>query len=138
MKALNRNKQTIYYANFLGESPLLDENGLDTGEPVLSYSKLKAARVNVSASRGTANVDLFGTDINYTNTIVSDTDLGIDEHSLIWYGDACKNPLYPSDDLFPRDDLFPNHITKPHNYIVVSVAKSLNSVTYAIRKVDVS
>jgi hypothetical protein len=27
---------------------------------------------------------------------------------------------------------------KPHNYVVVAVSKSLNSIRYAIRRVDVS
>lgn len=117
MRALCRNKQTIYFANFVSKSAILDDDGLSTGEFENTYTTPTEAKVNVSASRGSANVELFGTDINYTNTIVSDKDLGIDENSILWIG-------VPS--------------TSPHNYIVVTVAKSLNSVTYAIRKVDVS
>jgi hypothetical protein len=47
--------------------------------------------------------------------------LGIDEHSILWIG---KEP-------------YANSVITAHNYIVVSVAKSFNSVVYAIRKVDV-
>ena len=117
MRALNRNKQKIYYANYLGETPILDENGLDTGDKEITYTEPEEAWVNISASRGSANVELFGTDINYTNTIVTDEDLGIDEHSILW---VSAEP------------------TEPYNYIVVLVAKSINSFSYAIRKVDVS
>lgn len=117
MRALNRNKQKIYYANYVGETPILDENGLETGETEITYTDPKEAWVSISASRGSANVELFGTDINYSNTIVTDEDFGIDEHSVLWI------------------DAEP---TKPHNYIVVLVAKSINSFSYAIRKVDVS
>ena len=122
MRALERNKQTIYFANYTGRSVITDENGLETGESELSYSTPTSAKVNVSASRGEASLDLFGTDLNYTNTIVTDKDLGIDEHSILWVG----------------KEAYQGSVITPHNYIVASVTKSLNSVVYAIRKVDVS
>ena len=126
MRALERNKQTIYYANYTGRSEITDENGLYTGEPQPLYTSPIETKVNVSASRGQAEIDLFGTDLNYTNTIVSDKDLGIDENSLLWVGKGAYIPTSTAS------------IITPHNYIVVSVAKSLNSVVYAIRKVDVN
>lgn len=122
MKALERNKQTIYYSNYEGMTDLVDENGLFTGDSEITYTEPTKARVNVSASRGEAYIDLFGTDLNYTNTIVTDKDLGIDEHSILWVG----------------KEAYQDSQKTPHNYIVVSVAKSLNSIVYAVRKVDVS
>ena len=122
MKALERNKQTIYFANFTGKSAITDTIGLYTGEYELTYSNPVKTKVNVSASRGQAEIDLFGTDLNYTNTIATDTDLGIDEHSILWVG----------------KEAYQGSVITPHNYIVASVAKSLNSFVYAIRKVDVS
>lgn len=122
MKALERNKQTIYFANFTGKSAITDTNGLYTGEYELTYSNPVKKEVNVSASRGQAEIDLFGTDLNYTNTIATDTDLGIDEHSILWVG----------------KEAYQGSVITPHNYIVASIAKSLNSFVYAIRKVDVS
>lgn len=122
MKALERNKQTIYFANFTGKSVITDTNGLCTGEYELTYSNPVKTKVNVSASRGQAEIDLFGTDLNYTNTIATDTDLGIDEHSILWVG----------------KEAYQGSVITPHNYIVASIAKSLNSFVYAIRKVDVS
>lgn len=122
MKALERNKQTIYFANFTGKSVITDTNGLYTGEYELTYSNPVKTKVNVSASRGQAEIDLFGTDLNYTNTIATDTDLGIDEHSILWVG----------------KEAYQGSVITPHNYIVASIAKSLNSFVYAIRKVDVS
>ena len=122
MRALERNKQNIYFANYTGRSVITDENGLETGEYELTYTTPTSVKVNVSASRGEASLDLFGTDLNYSNTIVSDKDLGIDENSILWVG----KEAYAS-----------ASVITPHNYKVVSVAKSLNSVVYAIRKVDV-
>lgn len=122
MKALERNKQKIYYANYTGKTKVYDSNGLYTGENEVAYTEPVEAKVNISASRGQAEIDLFGTDLNYTNTIATDKDLGIDEHSILWVG----------------KEAYQGSVITPHNYIVVSVAKSLNSIVYAIRKVDVS
>lgn len=122
MKALERNKQNIYYANYTGKTKVYDEDGLYTGESEVTYTEPVGVKVNVSASRGQAEIDLFGTDLNYTNTIATDKDLGIDEHSILWVG----------------KEAYQGSVITPHNYTVVSVAKSLNSIVYAIRKVDVS
>ena len=121
MRALERNKQKIYIANYTGRSVITDEDGLETGEYELAYSAPVEKRVNVSSARGEATVELFGSDINYTKTIVSDKDLGIDENSVLWI----------------EKEAYQGSTVTPYNYIVASVAKSFNSVVYAIRKVDV-
>ena len=125
MKALERNKQKIYYANYTGETDIYDEDGLFTGEHKPGYTNPVSVNVNVSASKGQTEIDLFGTDLNYTNTVVTDKDLGIDEHSVLWVGKEAYQTVSTTS------------VVTPYNYIVVSVAKSLNSVVYAIRKVDV-
>ena len=125
MRALKRNKQKIYYANYTGRSEVTDENGLITGETSISYTNPVGVNVNVSASRGEAYIDLFGTDLNYTKAIVSDTDLGIDENSVLWVGKEAYQTTSTTS------------VITPYNYIVASIAKSLNSVVYAIREVDV-
>ena len=117
MRILKRNTQKIYYANYVSEVPIYDTNSLMTGDFTKSYSSPQEAFVNVSASRGNADLELFGTDVDYTNTSISDKDLGIDENSILWVGVAS---------------------TASYNYKVTNVAKSINSVAYAIRKVDVS
>lgn len=118
MRTLNRNKQTIYYANLNGQTKVYDADGFYTGETELAYTTPTEIRVNVSAARGSANIELFGTELNYTKTIVTEKDYGIDEHSVLWVGKD------------PEND--------PYNYIVVSVAKSINFIVYAIREVNVS
>ena len=126
MRALERNKQKIYFANYTGRSEVTDSNGLYTGEYELTYTNPAQAFVNVSASRGEASIDLFGADLNYTNTIATDKDLGIDENSILWVGKEAYQTTSTTS------------VITPHNYIVASIAKSLNSYVYAIRKVDVS
>lgn len=117
MRTLDRNKQLIYYANLIGEADVIDEYGQFTGETTTEYSEPMPLRVNVSPARGEASIELFGTDLNYSKTIVTDKDYGINENSIMWV----DKPT-----------------TEPHNYIVVSVAKSINSISYAIREVNVN
>ena len=117
MRTLDRNKQLIYYANLIGETDVIDEYGQFTGETTTEYSEPMPLRVNVSPARGEASIELFGTDLNYSKTIVTDKDYGINENSIMWV----DKPT-----------------TEPHNYIVVSVAKSINSISYAIREVNVN
>ena len=117
MRTLDRNKQLIYYANLIGEADVIDEYGQFTGETTTEYSEPMPLRVNVSPARGEASIELFGTDLNYSKTIVTNKDYGINENSIMWV----DKPT-----------------TEPHNYIVVSVAKSINSISYAIREVNVN
>lgn len=117
MRTLDRNKQLIYYANLIGETDVIDEYEQFTGETTTEYSEPMPLRVNVSPARGEASIELFGTDLNYSKTIVTDKDYGINENSIMWV----DKPT-----------------TEPHNYIVVSVAKSINSISYAIREVNVN
>lgn len=125
MRCLSRNRTDVYYSQYIGETEIKDENGLLTGQFKPKYSLPKKIRMNVSASRGTADVDIFGINSVYSKTLVSDVvDCQINEDSILWIG---KKPDSNGD----------NGKVK-HNYVVVSVARSLNSVTYAVKEVSVS
>lgn len=118
MRSLVRNKQKIFYALYAGKTPVKDEYGNQTGEYELSYNDPVGYLINVSAARGTADVEQFGINTNYTKTMVTnDLNCPITETTRLWIN---RTP-----------DL-------PHNYVVVSVARSINSITYAIREVSVS
>lgn len=124
MRCLQRNKQPIYYALYQGKTEILDSNNYRTGQYKLTYGTPKAISVNISANKGTSDLELFGSNIVYDRTIVvDDINCEIDEYTKLWV-DA---PVYDS-----QSNLL------PHDYIVIKKAKSLNSITYAIRKVDVS
>lgn len=111
MRNLERNKRTIYYTLYMGLVEAVDDNGYYTGEKPPQYSDPVAIKASVSAARGSSDVELFGINANYTNTIiVDDMDCPVDEHSLFWID---ENP-----------------------YAVVLVAKSLNHIAYAVRKLD--
>ena len=115
MRGLARNKTTVYYALYTGDTENTVD-GLYTGETIPSYGTPQELGANVSAARGTSEIDLFGINVSYTKTIVvDDTDCPIDEHSILWIGIEA---------------------TSPHNYEVVGVAKSLNHITYAVQEVN--
>lgn len=125
MKALLRNKQTFYYANVSKTAAQYDEYGNETGETDITYDAPVAAQANISPARGTADLEQFGINSDYTKTIVSDNlTLPIDKSTILWIGIA------------PDKDGEAGTIK--HNYVVVGVAKSLNSVTIAVKEVSVS
>ena len=121
MRVLERNKQTIYYATYVSETANT-ESGYETGENTITYSTPVAIRVNVSPARGRVNVELFGDSLDYDRVVVTD-DLTcpISETSVLWV------------------DSVPDQNGKvPYDYIVRKVAKSLNSISYAISRVEVT
>lgn len=125
MKALKRNRQTIYYAVYQGNTPLTDSDGYRTGEYSKTYATAVAAKMNVSAARGSTDTELFGQNTNYSKTMVTDDmSCPITEESRLWIGITPTRTV--------------GEITEnvPHNYIVSMIAKSLNSITYAISEVD--
>ncbi|MBO7132253.1 hypothetical protein J6V85_03310 [Candidatus Saccharibacteria bacterium] len=95
----------------------VDSEGYKTGELTITYNEPVKFKANVSPNKGRESVDLFGIELNYDKVIVTDKmDCPIDEQTILWV-----------------DDLDTTH---PHDYIVTRRAPSINSITYAIRKVD--
>ena len=115
MQSLARNQQTIYYSLYKGTTEAVDSDGNYTGEYTNEYDTPVAIDACVSASRGSSDIDLFGINVSYTNTlIVDDIDCPITETTRLWID-------------MPT--------TSPHNYEVVQVAKSLNHIAYAVKQV---
>lgn len=118
MKCLARNKQTLYYALVSSQTEIVDEYGNATGELNTTYTTPTQARMNVSPARGTVDVEQFGINANYTKTLVTDDmNCPIDESAILWIGTSTS---------------------APYNYKVTQVARSLNSITYAVKEVNVS
>ena len=149
MRILNRNKQTVYYAIYNGITPVVDEDGFLTGEKAVSYGAVTPLECNVSAARGTSDLEMFGINEVYTRTLATDQmNLGITESSIVWEGLGIiptydEETEYTTGDIVIKDDKIQKYNgigweEVPHNYVVVSIAKSINSVTYAIKKVDVT
>lgn len=112
MKMLDKNKQTIYYA-------LLVENGeRENGDPNLSYSDPVSFSCYVTAGRsyGTYNATLYGGDETIDKYILTEQmNCPISGDTQLWIDIAT---------------------TEKPNYIVCGAPrKSLNSITYAIKKI---
>ena len=126
MRTLLRNKTKFYYASYIGETEIIDEYGNATGEYQISYSNPKEYFGNISAAQGEMQSRQFGESESYDKVIVlDDRDAPIDEHSILWV------------DTLPslNED---GTTSTPHDYVVTRKAVSLNYVSLAIRKVDVS
>ena len=122
MLCLNRNKQAVWYALYKGVTDVTDSNGYKTGEKTKSYETPVKIMVNVSASKGSAITEGFGVNEDYDRTIVTnDMTCPISETTRLWV-DADPTKTVPD----------------PYDYKVMRVAKSLNSITYAIKQVEVS
>lgn len=124
MKTLNRNKSPFWYLLYDRKVSAKDEYGNETGEEIVFYKPAVVMSANISAATGSAQVEQFGNFVGYDKVIVTD-DLScpIDENTVLFID---KKPQYDEDG-------------KPlYDYQVRRVAKSLNSISYAVSKVTVS
>ena len=122
MRCLDRNKREFYYCLYIGETRAIDEDGNYTGETISAYEDPVMVKGNVSAARGTAEIEQFGTNLSYDKTITLEgIDYPIDERTVLFVDSvpgesgALGNP--------------------PYDYKVAEIAKSLNQTVIAISKV---
>ena len=134
MRALKRNQQAIWYCLYQGETEQTDTDGNYTGESATTYDAPVKMMANVSPATGQSNNEMFGNLTDYDHIIVTDmTDCPIDENTVLFFEKTPEDvPVAGSDP--------PATVKSPdgYNYIVRRVAKSLNSIAIAIRKVDVT
>lgn len=124
MRCLNRNKVNFHYLLFVKKTPVVDENGHLTGEYQVIYGAPEMMKANISAAKGETQTEQFGNDVKYDKVIVTeDVNCPIDENSVLFV------------DKEPEFDEFGNPL---FDYVVKKVAKSLNSISYAISKVSVT
>lgn len=118
MKTAECNKKTFYFKPYQGKEEILDSEGYGTGVYKISYGDLHECRGSISPNKGVASIEMFGSDLSYTKTIiVDDMDIEMDENSIVWI----------------KNDPF----TQPHDYTVAARADGLYSVSFAIKRVDV-
>lgn len=124
MKLLLRNLSTVYYCLYKGREPLRDESGCETGESRMVYCRPRRLRCSVSPAAGSAQAHLFGNLTAYDKVLVTD-DLHcpIDENTVLFVD---KRPAFAEDG------------TPLGDYRVRRTARSLNFLSCAVSKVDVS
>lgn len=125
--------QTFWFAQRVDNTPIVDEYGYESGETHVAYTKPVECRGNISPAHGSASSRLFGIDLNYERVIVMDNPCTpINEETVLWVD--TKPQLDRDGALILDEDELP---LTPHDHIVREVARSLNSVAIAIKKVDV-
>jgi hypothetical protein len=124
MRNLKRNQQKIYYKSYEGKRDIIDDNGFETGESEPIYSEPIEVMISISASKGEATEQQFGTNIDYDKVMITfDKSVKIDEYSKLYVDVIEESNGVITDGMEP-------------DYIVKKVAKSLNSISYAIQKVN--
>ena len=124
MRALNKNEQLFYYSLYRTREQINDTAGNFTGEYGITYSDPVPMRANISPARGTAQTEQFGTGIDYDKVIVTcDMTCPIDENSVLFVDKA------------PAKNVSGEYV---YDYVVTKIAKSLNSISIAIKKAAVS
>lgn len=131
MKALARNKQTLYYALKTGLTNVNDSNGLYTGEQTPTYGTPVKVEMNISPATGRTVLEWMGIATNYNKVLVTDDmSCPITEDTILWIG------------VEPTTTTTVNGVSttvnNPHNFLVSRVAKSLNSIVYGVIEVNVS
>lgn len=86
MRSLKKNQRELWYALYQEKIPILDENGDETGDYTTGYSPPVFFEANLSPGKGSAQAEMFGTNVDFTRTIsTTDLSLPIKETSLVWY-----------------------------------------------------
>lgn len=131
MRGLRRNQKKLWYQLYQDHIPIyetdLDGNivldpatkePLQTGDFTVGYTAPVQFKANVSAAKSEAQVEPFGINTDYDKVLCTcRTELPIDELSLVFV------------DRKPEEGV-------TADYKVVKVAKSLNSVLYAIKQIS--
>lgn len=128
MRNLQRNTQAFWYRLYqsVSDNTAVDEwgNTVETGEKSTGYGEPVQMFANISPASGISMTEQFGSLDNYDKVIVTtDMTCPIDENSVLYI------------DTTPTDT---NGVWSKHDYVVRRVAKSINGISIAVRKVDVS
>ena len=113
MVCMSRNKSAFFYALYVSKEQGTDDYGNPTGGVDVTYGNPQEFKANISAAKGETQTRQFGESENYDKVIIMGSDTGA---------------------LATNDD---GEVITPHDYIVKKVARSLNSVSIAISKVNV-
>lgn len=126
MRTMNRNKRKLWYRLYDGETEIVDEYGNASGEYTVSYADPASMTANISPATGQSTTEQFGNLDNYDKVIVTAwMDCPIDENSVLYI------------DTTPVLDDSTGEWSA-YDYIVRRVAKSLNHISIAVSKVQVS
>ena len=126
MRFSERNKQPVWYSTFVSKTEIVDEYGNSTGEYEITYTAPTKTAWNVSVVESDADVAMFGIQAIDTIVGVAKKDgFPMTETSILWYG---ITPTIKED----------GTTDTAHNYRVVGIRPSLNTVKFYAQRVDVT
>lgn len=126
MRTLVKNAQPIWYSNYSSKTELTDEDGNSLGEYEITYTAPTKTAWNVAYIESEADVQMFGVQASDTVVIVADkAGFTLTPESILWYGIA---PTIKED----------GTTDTAHNYRVVGIRPSLNTVRFYAQKVSVT
>ncbi len=126
MRTLNKNAQPIWYANYSGKTELTDEHENSLGEYEITYTAPTKTAWNVAYIESEADVQMFGVQASDTVVIVVDkAGFTLTPESILWWG---VTPNIKAD----------GTTDTAHNYRVVGIRPSLNTVKFYAQKVSVT
>lgn len=121
MRTLARNEREFYYANPIGVEQVTDARGFRTGEKRIVYGEPVKCKGNISPATGSVSIEQFGSVEAYDKVIVMcEPDLPVTMNSVFWVDDQNINETYTN-----------------YDYIIGHISRSLNSISIAIKAVDV-
>lgn len=130
MHLCQRNKQKVYYQNYVSLTPITEEdeygNVLETGEFQKTYTAVSSFKAYVKSAIGENEAEPFGDFTSKRRTIyVQKNTVDLNEHSLLWIG---IDPLADGD----------GNPTVPHNFTVDGISTGLGHDRILVRMVDVN
>ena len=139
MKLLKRNLKPVWYCLYRCTEDLR-VNNLLTGEKKVLYHEPVKIYCNISPATGYAQTYMFGTLESYDKIIiVDDINCPIDENTVLFIDKVPEfiSKIQNSKESKDEDTIEWNG-TPIYDYKVYRVSKSLNHISYAVRKVKVS
>ena len=121
MRQSVRNKQNIYYANFVSREEIIDAYGNKSGQWKITYGTPVLMKWNVHGIESSAEVEMFGTNAINTLRIVAEKPLPIDENSVFWFDKIPANPYVAT--------------APDYNYVVKGILPTLYDGVFYIQKV---
>ena len=147
VRLLERNKQTLWYANPANSAWVTDDNGLKTGEKTFTYGTPVSARMSIAissgannlGSQGMAELERYGIDTAYTHRATTeDMNCSMGEESIVWYGVPHERIVETQVIVNGEPQTISTTELLPSNFRVVRKAKSLNHVIYYLKEVEIT
>ena len=145
MRLLERNKETIWFANPKSSEWVTDTNGLKTGEKTVTYDDPQSAKFSVSissgannlGSQGMAELEMFGIVTGYTHRATTeDLNCAMSEDSILWFGVPHEQIVETEETVNGVTQTVKTTVILPYNFTVVRKARSLNHLIYYLKEVD--